>query len=212
MLSSRVVADQATRYTVGVSARLLLLCVLSACGGSAQSIAAPIAPAASTASEPRTFLGCWRPRPPLGPLVGVQMLCFERDRYWIFMASDWDAARVAYEPTSETSWRVNRDASHDITIALVDGGLAFTLGESRGLLERLPPDEQRAALDRVARLPTIEALCDRARRCIDAAGARMPDEEDDSDRVLASTCLHDVEDVVELLRQRQREVPRECKP
>ena len=199
------------RTSVSSGIACLALCA-TACASSAATINAPLAPPANAADEPRSFLGCWRPRSPTGPLDGVQMLCFERDRYFIFLIADWDAARVVFEAMSATSWRIERVAAHEheMTIALVDGGLSFTVGSERAMLERLPPGEQRLALDRVAKLPTIESLCDRARRCIDAAGARLPEEEDDSDRVLASTCIHDVDDVVELLRQRGSEVPPEC--
>jgi hypothetical protein len=183
--------------------------VLAACAAPAQTVSAPLAPP-DVVDESHPFVGCWHPKPPLGPLGGVQLVCFERDRYWIFMAKDWDAARVTFVAVSKTEWHLERDSSSDIAIAFVDGGLSFILGNSRGMLERVSADEERAARARIAKLPTIEELCNRARRCIDAAGARLPDEEDDTDRVLASTCIHDVEDTAELLRQRGREVPREC--
>jgi len=188
---------------------VVALSALSACGAPAQSVVAPLAPPDHVEAS-RAYLGCWRPKPPLGPLAGVELVCFERDRYWIFRASDWDAARVMVLAVSSTEWRLERDAETEITIAFVEGGLAFTLRKSRGMLERVSSEDERAARARIDKLPTIEDLCDRARRCIDAAGARLPDEEDDTDRVLASTCIHDVEDTVELLKQRGREVPREC--
>ncbi len=180
------------------------------CAGSAQSVTAPVAPVASTTPEPRSYLGCWRPRPPAGPLRGVTMICFERDRYWFFMTTRWDGARLTTEATSETSWRLTRGEKDEIALALESDALSFTSGGLRAMLERPSAEEQRVTLDRIASLPTIESLCDRARRCIDAAGARMPDEEDDTEHLLASTCIHDVEDLVALLRQRGRDVPREC--
>jgi hypothetical protein len=174
-----------------------------ACGGAAGM---PEPRAAEPAPDP--IAGCWR-----DGADGV-VLCLEERGYVLFLPDGkWDRVIVdwAEKTTRERSGRTRTPRPLWLSVRLTDNQLVMDDGASETRLERPPPQEQSRLDARIARLPQLEQMCERARACRELAQATLGVEVGaEAELSSGRACLAYLNALGELLRRSERPVPAEC--
>jgi hypothetical protein len=192
------------RLSVPCSLFLVPCSLFTACGGASPPPASPDPP-----PQEDLLAGCWR-----DPDQGLT-LCLEPAGYVLFLPNgNWDRVVVEWaEQTPERrSGRTRTPRPYWLSLEKRGARLAMKDGESETLLERPAEPEWLELERRIAALPSLAEVCDRAELCRRAAAAVLGRDLPESGSELEGTraCIAFMNVIAGVFREAGQPVPGAC--
>jgi hypothetical protein len=142
------------------------------------------------------------------------VLCLEEQGYVLFLPDGkWDRVAVDWAEKTPTgrSGRTRTPRPLWLSVRIRAAELWMDDGSSETRLARPSTDEQARLRQRIARLPQLSELCERARACRRKASAELDAEiREETELTTGRACLAYLNALAELLRRSGRVVPPDC--